>query len=308
MLHLLAEIPYPRIDPILLDLGTLKIRWYGVTYVMAFAAAWFVLRDLARRKRWVVKPEKVGDVLFWGILGVFLGGRIGYILFYSIPNHIRSTGSLAEYDWGAFYKVWEGGMSFHGGLAGVVIAYWIWAIRTGTPRGKLFDGLTVATPLGIFFVRMANFINAELWGRPWDGPWAMRFPNYDPNAGGFPPEVWASVPDKPEKWLDELRHPSQLYEGFAEGILLFFVVRWLMLKRGWSNGMVAGAFLFGYGFLRFFIEFTREPDKGLEDLWLGTFSQGQALCVVMVAIGLITIVRGKASQRRERERFGARPK
>lgn len=295
MLHLLAEIPYPRIDPILLEIGSLKIRWYGLSYVMAFAAAWFVLRDLARRGRWVVTPEKVGDVLFWGILGVFLGGRLGYVFFYSIPTYVRESGSLAGYDWGAIVRVWDGGMSFHGGLAGVVIAYWVWAWRTRAPRGLLFDGLTVATPLGIFLVRMANFVNAELWGRTWDGPWAMRFPDYQ----RFPPEVWAQAPES-ERWLPELRHPSQLYEGFFEGIVLFFVVRWLMLRRGWSNGMVAGSFLFGYGFLRFFIEFTRQPDQGLEDLWFGTFSQGQALCVVMVLIGAFTIWRGAIARRRAR--------
>lgn len=281
----LAEIPYPLIDPILVDLGPVQVRWYGLTYVMAFAAAFFVLRDLSRRGRWPVATEKVGDVLFWGILGVFLGGRIGYILFYQIP--------LGDFEWGRIYKVWEGGMSFHGGLLGVVLAYWIYARKTKTPKGLLFDGLSLATPLGIFFVRMANFINAELPGRVWDGPWAMRFPNYDgaicKDGLRRGPDCWKEAG---EPWLRDLRHPSQIYEGVFEGIVLFFILRYLMLKRGWSNGSIAGAFLVGYGFMRFFIEFTRQPDKGLEDLYFGTFSQGQALCVGMMAVGTYVLRRG----------------
>lgn len=291
---LLAEIPYPRIDPILLDLGPVKVRWYGVSYVMAFAAAYFVLRMLARRGRWPVPAEKVADVLFWGILGVFLGGRIGYILFYQLP--------MGTFDWAHSYRVWEGGMSFHGGLLGVVIAYLIFAWRTKTPVGELFDGLTLATPLGIFFVRMANFVNAELPGRPWDGAWAMRFPDYyrrsctmvdGKQVCGRGPEFW-----EPERvMMAQLRHPSQLYEAFFEGLVMFGVCWWLMLRKGWGGGMVSGVFLIGYGLLRFIIEFTREPDEGLGLAYLDVFTQGQLLCFVMVSLGLVVLWRSRGWKR-----------
>jgi phosphatidylglycerol:prolipoprotein diacylglycerol transferase len=283
---LLAEITYPIIDPILVELGPVKVRWYGLTYVLAFGAAFLVLRMLARRGRWPVAPEKVGDVMFWGILGTFLGGRIGYMLFYAIP--------MGNFGWDKVYRVWEGGMSFHGGLLGVVLAYWIYAVKTQTPRGQLFDGLALATAPGIVFVRFANFINAELYGRVWDGPWAMRFPNYeasynaDRTARG--PDFWEAS-GKP--YLNDLRHPSQLYEALFEGLVLFAILYYLMLKRGWTNGKIAGMFLIGYGVMRFFIEFTREPDRDLGNMWLGTFTQGQMLCFVMIAIGSITLWRSK---------------
>ena len=160
---LLAEIPYPRIDPVIIG----PVRWYGVSYIAAFGLAFLVLRDLARRGRWPVHPDRVADVLFWGILGVFLGGRIGYMAFYAENKAIV--------EWVNFR---QGGMSFHGGMTGVVLAYFIYAIVNKIPFRHLGDGLALATPLGIASVRLANFINAELWGRPWDGPWAMRFPVY----------------------------------------------------------------------------------------------------------------------------------
>jgi phosphatidylglycerol:prolipoprotein diacylglycerol transferase len=284
---LLAEIPYPRIDPILLDMGMIKVRWYGISYVLTFGVAYLVLRMLAKRGRWPVPAEKVADVLFWGILGVFLGGRLGYVLFYQIP--------MGNFTWSGIYRVWEGGMSFHGGLIGVVIAYAIYAIRTKTPFGTLFDGLALATPIGIFLVRMANFINAELYGRVWNGPWAMRFPDYEHSYADvdgkrvFGAEFW-----EPKKlMLENLRHPSQLYEGILEGLLLYAVLYWLMIKRGWGGGMISGAFLMGYGTLRFFIEFTRQPDKGLDFPYLDVFTQGQALCVGMIVLGAIVYWRSR---------------
>jgi phosphatidylglycerol:prolipoprotein diacylglycerol transferase len=254
---LLAEIPYPRIDPVIVG----PLRWYGVSYVLAFVAAWFVLRALARRGRWIVPPDRVWDVLLWGILGVFLGGRIGYLLFYRPPESVLDA-----------LKVWEGGMSFHGGLLGVVTAYWIYGRATGTRFRDIADGLALATPLGIFFVRLANFVNAELWGRPWDGPWAMKFPLY--RIG----EPWDG------RYDDTLRHPSQLYEAVGEGLLLFALLWWLMVKRGWDGGRVACAFLMGYGTIRFLIEFLREPDAG-SHLTFG-LTKGQLFCVAQVLVGL----------------------
>ena len=278
MLQLLAEIPYPRIDPILLDLGPVKVRWYGLCYIISFVVAGFILHGLAKRGRWPVAPNKVVDVLFWGILGVFIGGRLGYFFFYGL--------SLG-YEWGQIYRVWEGGMSFHGGLLGVIIAYWIYCKRTGTPLGQMFDGLSLATAPALFIVRMGNFINAELYGRPWDGTWAMRFPLYE-EYGGV--RAWekleAANPDRANLY-SVLSHPSQLYEGFAEGLLLFLILRWLMLKKGIGGGRIAAAFLILYGVMRFFIEFVRKPDSGIGLVFLDYFTRGQQLCFGMILAGCI---------------------
>jgi len=273
-----AEIPYPRIDPIVFRIGDLAVRWYGVTYIIAFALAYLVLYRLAKRGRWPVAPEKVLDVLFWGILGVFVGGRLGYVLFYGLS---------LDYGWLQVIKVWEGGMSFHGGLLGVIVAYWIYAKKAGVGRGELFDGLALATAPGLAAVRMGNFINAELWGRPWDGPWAMRFPLYENFKSN--PDLWVKAKESglPDAALyGPLRHPSQLYELTAEGIVLFLVLRYLMLRRGWGGGRISAAFLVCYGVLRFGIEFFRQPDAGIGLGFLG-LSRGQMLCTGMIVAGLV---------------------
>jgi len=256
---LLAEIPYPRIDPVIIG----PVRWYGVSYIAAFGLAFLVLKDLARRGLWPVHPDRVADVLFWGILGVFLGGRIGYMAFYAENKAIV--------EWVNFR---QGGMSFHGGMTGVVLAYFIYAIVNKIPFRHLGDGLALATPLGIASVRLANFINAELWGRPWDGPWSMRFPVY--KIG----ETWDG------RWDVHLRHPSQLYQALLEGLALFLLLRWLMLKRRWGGGRIGCAFLVGYGTFRFVAEFFREPDPQLGYELLG-MTRGQEFCAAMVVLGLV---------------------
>jgi phosphatidylglycerol:prolipoprotein diacylglycerol transferase len=260
----LAEIPYPQIDPVIVRIGGFALRWYGVSYILAFALAYVVLRWLSKRGRWPVPPERVGDVLFWGILGVFVGGRLGYMAFYAedkSPEH--------------WVRVWEGGMAFHGGLLGVIVAYWIYAKVAKVRFRDLADGLALATPLGIFCVRLANFVNAELIGRPWDGPWAMRFPKYDlvtmEEVGRTPPV-----------------HPSQLYQALTEGLLLFFLLRWLMIGRGWGGGRVAAAFTIGYGAFRFVTEFFREPDPQVGYFW-GWATEGQLFCVGMVVLGTVAL-------------------
>jgi phosphatidylglycerol:prolipoprotein diacylglycerol transferase len=281
----LAEIAYPIVRPVLVEIprflgvGPIKVRWYGVSYILAFVLAFLVLRYLAKRKRWPVAPDRVADVLFWGILGVFLGGRIGYVLFYALPQ--------GRFDWGEIYQVWKGGMSFHGGLLGVVIAYWIYTARTGLPRGDFFDGLSLATAPGIFLVRAANFVNAELYGRPWDGPWAMSFPVYPAER----PEDWDGVT------FTEPRHPSQIYEALGEGLLLFLVLHWLMMRRGWGGGKISGMFLVLYGLVRFLVEFVREPDAGIGFDLLGTITRGQVLCVAMMVLGLVTLARSGGKPR-----------
>lgn len=256
---LLAEWTYPRIDPVVIG----PVRWYGVSYIVAFGLAYLVLRSLSKRGRWPVHPDRVGDVLFWGILGVFLGGRIGYMLFYAEDK------SLSEW-----IHVQQGGMAFHGGLAGVLIAYVVYSIAKKIRVRDMLDGLSVAAAPGIFCVRIANFINAELVGRPWDGPWAMKFPKY---VIGKEAEF---------KWDTVARHPSQLYQAIGEGLLSFLIVRWLMLRRNWGGGRVACAFIVLYGTFRFFTEFFREPDPQLGFQWLG-MTRGQEFCVAMVMIGLV---------------------
>jgi phosphatidylglycerol:prolipoprotein diacylglycerol transferase len=268
----LAEIPYPVIDPILFQVGWLKVRWYGVSYLMAFVLAYFVLRGLSRRGRWPVPAERVADVLFWGIVGVFLGGRIGYEIFYAVPQ--------GTFEWGKIFHVWEGGMSFHGGLLGVILAYWIYTGKKKLPRGDFFDGLSLATAPGIFCVRLANFVNAELYGREWDGPWAMRFPVYPDQH----PELWDG------RTFTRLRHPSQLYEAFAEGLLLFLILRWLMLGRGLGGGRISGWFLVLYGTFRFVIEFFRTPDRDQFALF-DFFTSGQLLCFGMIVAGVVVLAR-----------------
>ncbi|MGE0191346.1 MAG: prolipoprotein diacylglyceryl transferase [Planctomycetota bacterium] len=273
-MSVLAEIAYPRIDPILVELGDLKIRWYGVSYVLAFVFAYLVLRMLAKRGRLPVAVDRVADVLFWGVLGVFIGGRIGYVLFYMIP--------FGEFEWGKVIRVWDGGMSFHGGLLGVVLAYVLWARKARIPFGDLGDGLALATAPGLLTVRIANFINAELFGTVTDMPWGMRFPDYRQG-----PENWEAL-GKP--MLPGVRHPSQLYEAFAEGLLLYLVLRWLMLRKGLGGGRIAGVFLIGYGLIRFALEFVRLPDEQLGRYVFDLLTQGQLLSSVMIVLGVVTLV------------------
>ncbi len=275
----LAELAYPLVDPIAFRVLGHPVRWYGISYVLAFAGAWVILRMLARRGRWPVAEDRVADVLFWGILGVFLGGRLGWVLFYGMHQ--------AGWSWSSLLKVWEGGMSFHGGLLGVILAYWTYCARMGLRRGEFFDGLSLATTPGLFIVRLANFVNAELYGRVWDGPWAMRFPDYEhPAVRG--PDHWVAGDPVRGPWLPDLRHPSQLYEALGEGILLFLALRWLMLRRGVGGGRIAAAFLIGYGLVRFAVEFTREPDAGIGYQAVG-LTRGQELCAAMVLAGLVVL-------------------
>ncbi len=245
---------HPGFDPIVFSLGPLAVRWYGLMYVVGFALVWWFgrLRINANPKgNW--QQKDLDDVMFYGILGVILGGRIGYVLFYKFSDYIHVP-------WKIFY-VWEGGMSFHGGMLGVIVAL-VWFARSRKQHWlEVTDFMAPLVPLGLAAGRVGNFINAELWGRPTDVAWAMIFPLVD------------RLP----------RHPSQLYQFALEGVLLFVILWWYSAKPR-PRGAVSALFLIGYGVFRFIVEYAREPDSFLGLLAMG-WSMGQWLSLPMVFVG-----------------------
>ena len=308
LLATLLELPFPWIDPVAIELpGPLALRWYGLMYLVGFAAGYLVLQRLAREGFLRLNPHAVGDLIFALFLGVFLGGRIGYVLFYDLPATLQHPLEIL--------RVWEGGMSFHGGLLGVLIAAAWFARRRGVPYLNLGDALALGMPFGIVAVRLANFVNGELYGRvaPADVPWAVRFPT-DPaalrllGAAGLPMRareerieaayesgVWNAVRDQVP-----LRHPSQLYEALAEGVLLglilwgvFAVARRRSLRL--PDGTYGAVFLLGYGAFRTVIELFRQPDaqfRGPGDplgTVLGPLTMGQTLSALMILAGMLLL-------------------
>lgn len=249
---------YPNMNPIFLQLGPIKIHWYGVMYLLGFAFAWLLALYRANKpdSRW--NKDQVADFIFYCALGVILGGRIGYMLFYDFSGLLSEPLSL--------FKIWQGGMSFHGGLMGVVIALWLFARRHHKTWCEVADFAAPLVPLGLAAGRMGNFINGELWGRVTTMPWGMVFPE----AGVLP------------------RHPSQLYEFLFEGVLLFVILWWFSAKKQ-PPFAVAALFLLLYGLFRFVIEFFRQPDPQLGFVALGCLSQGQLLSIPMILIGAIAL-------------------
>jgi phosphatidylglycerol:prolipoprotein diacylglycerol transferase len=250
---------FPNIDPIAIELGPLAVRWYGLSYMAGIALAWWLLHVRAKRLDSGWSADEVSDLVFNCALGAVIGGRLGYVLFYNFSAYAADPISV--------FKVWEGGMSFHGGLIGLFCAV-TWCQRaSGKPYWVIADFLTPAGPVGLFFGRIANFINQELWGAPTDVPWAVVFP-----------------------LVDEMpRHPSQLYEAALEGALLF-VVLWAFSRRPRPAGAVMGLFLLGYGLIRFTIEFVRTPDVHLDYLAFDWLTMGQVLSAPMVVIGVWLVV------------------
>jgi len=287
MLPILAELRFPGWDPVALHLGPLQVRWYGLGYLAAFLIAGWLLDKLGRDGFIALNKNSVSDLIGWLVLGVMIGGRLGYATFYEPDLFVHPLQLL---------KVWQGGLSFHGGLTGVVVASFVFAKRRAIPWRRLSDALALSVPFGIFLVRCANFVNSELYGRiaPRSLPWAVRFPT-DPLARVLAPELGAGGS---LRWHEAyarlkaagqwdrvaanipLRHPSQLYEAFAEGALIAVVLWSVYWRRGKdaSDGTYAALFLVMYAVARFAVEFTRQPDAQLGFV-LGPFSMGQLLSV-----------------------------
>jgi len=269
---LMAIMPFPNIDPIAFAIGPVAIHWYGLAYVAGIMIGWYYARLIAANDSlWPgnvspITKAQLDDFVVWVALGVVLGGRIGYILFYDMPAIIESPIRAIQ--------IWNGGMSFHGGLTGTTIAMIIFAKRNKIPLWNLFDIVAAVVPVGLFFGRIANFINGELWGRLTDVPWAVVFPTGGPFA----------------------RHPSQLYEAGLEGIVLVLVLAALIygMKALKTPGFVAGVFVCGYALSRIFVEFFREPDAQLGYL-LGTnwLTMGMVLSSPMILLGLWAMIRAR---------------
>jgi phosphatidylglycerol---prolipoprotein diacylglyceryl transferase len=273
-------IPFPNIHPEIFSigpfhldgwtLGPFAIRWYALAYIAGLIIGWRYCLALAKRPPQIAKPQDIDDFLVWATIGVVLGGRIGYVLFYDLPRYLAEPAEII--------KLWHGGMSFHGGALGVCAAIFLFCRERKIALLGFADIIACAVPIGLFFGRIANFINGELWGRPTDVDWAMIFPG-DPDH----------LP----------RHPSQLYEAFLEGIVLFLLL-WV-LQRFFSarrrQGLLTGAFLAGYGVARIIVEFFRQPDAQLGFLFAGA-TMGQLLSLPLVIVGIWLVWRAKPAPAR----------
>jgi phosphatidylglycerol:prolipoprotein diacylglycerol transferase len=293
-----VEIPFPKIDPAAftipipefalgpLAFGPFPIRWYALAYILGVAIGWWYAARLVNKpKLWgeaeaaPVSRTNIDDFAFWAMIGILLGGRLGYVLFYTLPHE---PGKIAD-DPMSIFRMWEGGMSFHGGLIGAALAvvYTCWSRKIKILN--LADVACAAAPIGLFLGRMANFINGELYGRPTDSPWGMRFPSYD----------W-SIRDWVYSGNEQLVHPSQLYEAALEGALLFVILAIAVWKFGALRrpGLVSGMFLVGYAIARTFVEQFREPDAFVQGLpeWL---TMGTLLSAPMIAGGIWLILRAR---------------
>jgi phosphatidylglycerol:prolipoprotein diacylglycerol transferase len=257
---------YPEINPIALQVGPIAIHWYGLMYILGFALALVLGNYRAKRSNGEWSYEQVSDVIFYGAMGVILGGRLGYMLFYDLANFLHHPVLV--------FKIWQGGMSFHGALLGVLISIGLYCHKTQRKFFELTDFIAPLVPLGLAAGRIGNFINGELWGRVSDVPWAIVFPY----AG------------------TEARHPSQLYEFLAEGVLLFLVLWWFSAKKP-PRKAVSGLFLVGYACARFCCECFRQPDIQLGFLAFDWLTMGQLLCLPMLIAGLYLLKVAYAGRR-----------
>ncbi|MEM1371408.1 MAG: prolipoprotein diacylglyceryl transferase [Pseudomonadota bacterium] len=269
-----AAIPFPQFDPIAISLGPIAIRWYGLAYLAGLLLGWlYIKRLVATSSLWSAAGapfdrEKVDDLLIWVTVGVIIGGRLGHVLFYEPTYYLQNPLEIPA--------IWNGGMAFHGGLLGTAVAMWLFARRTGISVWPVMDVVAAAVPIGLFFGRVANFINGEVVGSRTDMPWGMIFPAYGPEA----------------------RHPAMLYEALLEGIVLFFVLR--VLTHGYANlklpGLTTGAFLIGYGLFRIFCELFKIVDYRLfHPDW--PITKGMVYSVPMVLLGVVFVVWAKRRAR-----------
>lgn len=252
---------YPEINPVALELGPFRVYWYGLMYLFSFISCWALVRHRAKQGRTVLSVDAVNDLmLFWAPLGSVIGGRIGYVLIYHFDFFLQNPLYL--------FQIWEGGMSFHGGLIGVLVAFYCTARKHHLSFWDISDLVAPAVPVGLGLGRIGNFINAELWGRVSDLPWAMVFPNAGPDP----------------------RHPTQLYEFFFEGFVMWLVL-WLYSAKPQPRMAVSGMFALLYGLFRFFIEFLRQPDLHLGLYFGNTLSMGQLLSIPMILLGIYLLIR-----------------
>jgi phosphatidylglycerol:prolipoprotein diacylglycerol transferase len=252
-------LTYPDISPVAISLGPVAIHWYGLTYLFGFVAVWVLGRLRARQPGSGWESEEIADMLFYGALGVILGGRVGYMFFYHFD--------LLLDDPLALFRIWQGGMSFHGGMLGVLLAMWLYGRKTGRSFFQVTDFMAPFVPIGLGAGRIGNFINGELWGRPTDLPWGMVFPFVD----------------------NQPRHPSMLYEAFLEGLVLFIIL-WVYSAKPRPLRAVSGAFLLGYGVFRFGVEFVRQPDAHIGFLAFGWLTEGQLLSAPMILFGIYLLI------------------
>lgn len=255
-------IPYPAISPTIIKIGPFQVRWYGIMYILGFLAAYWFLKYLARHRQFEFPKERIVDLLTYAAIGLISGGRLGYILFYNLGFYLQHPLKV--------FFLWEGGLSFHGGMIGILIAAFLFCRKYGYGFYDIADMTVVPIPIGLGLGRFGNFINGELFGRATDLPWCMVFPEGGPQC----------------------RHPSQLYESFLEGLLLFGIL-FLMSRRKRPKGVMFWTFVSLYGMFRFIVEFFRQPDQQL-GLLLGPFSMGQFLSLPMALLGVYMIVKRTA--------------
>lgn len=265
-------LEFPMIDPVLLSIGPVAIRWYALSYLVGFLLGWRYCMRLTRQYPEGGRPNRddIDDFLTWAVIGVVIGGRLGFVLFYQLDFFMNNPHEI--------YQVWKGGMSFHGGLIGVVLAALMFSARKEISVFRLADIICAGAPIGLFFGRLANFVNAELYGRVTTSPLGMIFPNSD----GQP------------------RHPSQLYEAGLEGLLLFIILFFMIFKTKALEkpGLIAGMFFALYGIFRAFVENFREPDENI-GFFADFLTMGQILCLPMILFGVLLIIRAEKTKNLE---------
>lgn len=272
------------IDPIAFSIGPVAVHWYGIMYLIAFAAFWWLGERRRRAGRLPVGPTAFSDLAFYGMIGVILGGRVGYMLFYATPELLADPLSL--------FRIWEGGMSFHGGLLGVLVAMWYWSRRNGMHFFDVMDFVAPLVPIGLGTGRLGNFIGGELWGRHTDLPWGMIFPRAIDTAGHSIEQLKAMA--GAGQLAAEARHPSQLYQMLLEGVLLFCILYFVSMKPK-PRYLVSGLFALFYGLFRFGVEFVREPDAQLGYLAWGWLTMGQILSLPLILLGVVLLLASRSA-------------